>query len=124
MKREIKFRVWDSHNKLWLNPDIFTIGCNDGNVRNKSSLGIIGGVEIEQYTGLKDKNGKEIYESDICSVGEMWYGDTLDNPFKGIVEYDDGEYGVVDKETNQYINLDSSTIANGNIEIIGNIHEN
>lgn len=56
--REIKFRAWDKENKqLYTNaqcaPRIF-LGDSDK-------------FEIMQYTGLKDKNDKEIYEGDIVS---------------------------------------------------------
>jgi uncharacterized phage protein (TIGR01671 family) len=49
-KREIKFRVWDSENMVYDWTDLET--C----------------MPLMQYTGLKDKNGKEIYEGDIVTV--------------------------------------------------------
>ena len=55
MNREIKFRVWVSFDKNFTYFDVY-----------EYPQGIAGGVsEPMQYTGLKDKNGKEIYEGDI-----------------------------------------------------------
>lgn len=76
--REIKFRVWDNNNKVmqsigvleWLNGGIKPYGQgsfvnnNEGFVDEKS-------IFLMQYTNLKDKNGKEIYEDDIVRVYDI-----------------------------------------------------
>lgn len=57
--REIKFRVWDKINKKFFSQDVL----------NKLPLDIfLASENIQQYTGLKDKNNKEIYEGDIVAL--------------------------------------------------------
>lgn len=73
MNREIKFRVWDKDLKRirYLNTEHDFIrfdSLGQGYYENmQTGLGEWFS-DLMQYTGLKDKNGKEIYEGDICLV--------------------------------------------------------
>jgi uncharacterized phage protein (TIGR01671 family) len=120
--REIKFRAWikngfDKDIKPFMTYEIERIHFNIGEagIDAEDCEWDMDNVELMQYTGLKDKNGKEIYEGDICKNGD-WENDAHSyNYRKEVVEYIESE-GCF-KGWNY--NVDGMTC-----EIIGNIYEN
>ena len=82
--REIKFRAWDEENKMFHYFTLFDIWKNikyPSHVITNHKVYHIKGLPIDQYTGLKDKNSKEIYERDIVTddeiVGEVYWHDYM-----------------------------------------------
>ncbi|MBA4274057.1 MAG: hypothetical protein C0436_00225 [Alphaproteobacteria bacterium] len=116
--REIKFRAWDDRAKNYFK--VCRMGFNgfshDFWSPNPVSCDFRQADEaryiFEQYTGLKDKNGREIYEGDIV-VEYSEYGKNI-----GAVIYDPPVYAVV------YANRLNQEVNSRHTEVIGNIHEN
>ena len=126
--REIKFRAWDKNIKEYRDVVFDTADYRFGFIIEHDGT-LDSDVFIwEQYTGLKDKNGKEIYEGDIIEC--EYYPDlptTKNNKliWQGKVVYGgDASFYVyrMDKEGGIYaIRYGGSAIKRW--EIIGNIHE-
>ncbi|MEN6567168.1 MAG: YopX family protein [Veillonellales bacterium] len=141
MQRQIKFRAWDKKNKKMFAVHELSFVEENGKVgnvkliRGYSSVGctefegrdMFGGYNIKrfelmQYTGLLDKNGKEIFEGDIFRIPESVYP----NRHYQIKWCNNnacfGSIGEISGESVGF-NIDYGT-CNKEIEIIGNIHSN
>ena len=127
MMREIKFRAWDKNLKKFHYPDLW-----DNSMPSNWRYW----YELNQWTGLKDQNGIEIYEGDIVRI---LYTDWPSNPApnnEGLDEYKKSisQYGEVIfsnmfggaeyELANQDWRGSISPGRHGEIEVIGNIHQN
>ena len=103
--RIIKFRAWDKEYRRFLNGD-FSLGIESGEFRGKYGE-VFTNIDISQFTGLHDKNGKEIYEGDIVTDGVGKYKIVYDLKLAGYQPY-----CIFRDDPENYC------------EVIGNIYEN
>lgn len=70
--REIKFRAWLKETKEMI--PVYDISWNKDMINTEGPWRFFDEVVLMQYTGLKDKNGVEIYEGDIVNCREYGFG--------------------------------------------------
>lgn len=114
--REIKFRIWDGRKMIY---DCgLLIKGNNILIQDKGNKNL--SIPM-QFTGLKDKNGKEIFEGDICLI----VGDDI--PYEVIFnqtlsQFQFGSFNIRKlSPLNEFERDDLKLI---NVEVIGNIYEN
>jgi uncharacterized phage protein (TIGR01671 family) len=122
MSREIKFRAWNKRNQNWLNSEIM-IDC-DGLVYDCDShyLSELDQSEIElvQFTGLLDRNGKEIFENDIIKIIMTNCRTLKFEIFIDLVYWSKTDAMFCLKK----LSRNMLTLQTQNVEIIGNVYQN
>ncbi len=111
--REIKFRAWDKIEGEWLS--LFSVSCTGEYVKCYKPDFINPDAILLQYTGLKDKNGTEIYADDLITHNSRNGG----KPHR-VIFYEElaawcGDYGLKYPLTTEELE---------EIKVIGNINEN
>jgi uncharacterized phage protein (TIGR01671 family) len=130
MTREIKFRVWDKSDEImeevgaidWADGKPITCNTKKNKFYQYQEPSDCTGFVLMQYTGLKDRNGKEVWEGDIVRI--------KNGPSIKILEvsFASGAFGNIGRVT-----IEDSVSELGllpldrfvhNSEVIGNIYEN
>ena len=145
--REVKFRAWDkefnimcgSDDIMWFDEFITSLGKVVELREEHSYVGSSFHFDdvsrkrvLMQYTGLKDKNGVEIYEGDIVSgdsyeatMLKHWGADVEVSAERYLIKYHDASFKIFDSKGNRLAVLNhhvSSKVEK--LEVIGNIYEN
>jgi uncharacterized phage protein (TIGR01671 family) len=145
--KDIKFRAWCENQKIWLHQEdedtlikdlydlLKSLHYEESKMRDR--------VIIEQFTGLHDKNGKEIYEGDIvmanghrlikshdASDARRYISSRIKNQYNSVI----GVYKFICYWDNNFSQFDFNPtdkrddifpdVSDRDYEIIGNIHEN
>ena len=115
--RELKFRVYDKTEKCYSDKAFSIDQLGLCYVQDEDGYGEEIDEEryiVEQYTGLKDKNGKEIYEGDIVTLNGEW--EEIEGTDCSVISFENGCFMVGDtSEAGSYLS---------DWRVIGNIHQN
>lgn len=118
-----KFRAWSTDKKIMA--EVRTLRFTDELVEtDKFVERSIEGAELMQSTGLKDKNGKEIFEGDILKVANN------DSSWFEVVKYDHDKAMFISKEVNLKYEVPETSLYDlfspylFKVEVIGNIWKN
>ncbi|AKU33885.1 hypothetical protein AKG30_02320 [Lacticaseibacillus paracasei] len=124
MKREIKFRAWSKKDKVMV--DVAAINFGPSGLwsliedADDAELQLADSYELMQYTGLHDKNGREIYEGDIIVT---YPKSKYEAPKSGVVQFGDScpSFIYKVKDGSEYDIWSSNVFRT--YEVIGNIFE-
>jgi uncharacterized phage protein (TIGR01671 family) len=138
-KRLIKFRVWDPEKKVIINDKDtkfnhygidfsldgdWRTGCVNIGGDYFDTIGESDGAVLMQFTGLLDKNKKEIYEGDILKViSYKLLSPSILSSMNFSVIFEDGAFKIK-VGPSLFYPLNNEVIHKNEIEVIGNIYEN
>lgn len=129
--REIKFRAWEKNLKEII--PVYDINFIIRQINTDIAWRKFDEVELMQYTGLKDKNGVEIYEGDIVSAESYGtamtrhHGREVDSKKKTYgIRFERGSFRLYELKENYWVAIiDHHVMSRANeLCVIGNIYEN
>jgi len=124
--RDIKFRVWEVSEKemeYWTFKDLCSsMSQSMGESADGSDESFYEEFKVMQYTGLKDKNNKEIYEGDIVEVRYFIGGHATETFIEAIKWTEQG--WDFDPHLNGWPFQCAKDSKDGDMKIIGNIYQN
>lgn len=119
-KNRFKFRVWDSKREKFGNPDDYGLILGHGLIHGEVKHPVYGfyynpDVVLQQFTGFKDMEGKEIYEGDILT-----FTTSFDYLTRIIWSEESGSFQTCSKDGGAFINEQYMLL----FKVVGNIFEN
>ena len=132
MNREIKFRVWDNNNKGFVKNSfvgamplfMLNLDFEFGFIKDSWDGQLPPDYIFQQFTGLKDKKGKEIFEGDLFNFIIIGFSASINC---GVIEFINGKFTIhIQNIKKEYMNFEYIDLGNYAIsgEIIGNTFEN
>lgn len=119
--RIIEFRAWDKFEKKMIDWD----ECLKNEVLIPEILLNSERYEPMQCTGLKDKNGRRVYEGDIVRIFyDHFNGTFTEKEVVGPVKWECGTWVVNNSFLHHSPEYDETNLESASVEVIGNIHEN
>ena len=125
--REIKFRAWDKNTKIMIHwDDLVKSRISFRNFRWALLSENSENFELMQYTGLKDKNGVEIYEGDIIRCSTRTINGSIFTHVCRVFQYESGTWMIEGHHEDNPSYKTKGTVYAAHLicEVIGNIYEN